>query len=313
MKLTCPSLTLCGLTIQLFTGTAVFGEEGGSGHYLPGSIASFVDGTPTTPAFGARYNFIYYAGSIGVPIPVAGLSPANVNAQSYANGFTLFWRPKIEIADGLSYAMSTTIPYLWLDVSGQLSSKSVSSSVNGLGDMVLMPLMLNYAVTKDFHLDFRTGSYAPTGSYEVGRLANTGKNFWTCEPTLGLLYLGQKNGIEASIYAGIDFNTENNATHYRSGDQFHLDGTLAQHFKLADGLVGVGASGFWYDQVTGDSGSGATFGSFEARTAGVGPVISYVHKIGKVDMITELKWLHEVDTQNRLQGDYIWLKVAFRF
>ena len=99
------------------------------------------------------------------------------------------------------------------------------------------------------------------------------------------MYFGQKNGFEASVYTGMDFNTENEDTHYQSGDQFHVDGTLAQHFKLAGGLAGVGVAGFWYDQVTGDSGSGATFGKFEGRTTGVGPVISYVTKIGKVDMI----------------------------
>ena len=275
---------LCGV-LTLITGPAVRAEEGGSGHYMPGAMSSFVDGTPTAPTFGARYNFLYYDGSIGEPIPIAGLSPANVNATTYASGLTMFWRPKIELADGLSYAMSATIPYVWLEVSANLGPKPVSSSVNGLGDIVLLPVQLNYAVCRDFHLDFRFGIYAPTGDYEVGRLANTSKNFWTFEPTLGLLYFGQKNGFEASVFTGMDFNTENQDTHYQSGDQFHVDGTLAQHFKLAGGLAGVGVAGFWYDQVTGDSGSGATFGKFEGRTTGVGPVISYVTKIGKVDMI----------------------------
>jgi hypothetical protein len=40
-------------------------EEGGTGHYLPGSIASFVDGTPAAPTFVTRFNGIYYDG-IGV-------------------------------------------------------------------------------------------------------------------------------------------------------------------------------------------------------------------------------------------------------
>ena len=92
--------------------------------------------------------------------------------------------------------------------------------------------------------------YAPTGDYEVGRLANTGKNFWTIEPTLGLMYFGQKNGIEASVFFGADFNTENPDTDYKSGTQLHVDGTLAQHFPLFGGLAGVGVNGFWYEQVT---------------------------------------------------------------
>ncbi len=220
----------CGLLLQF----SLQAEEGGSGHYLPGAIASFVDGTPAAPTFVTRLNGIYYNGSISGALPIAGIVPApvNVKAESYAAGLTLLWRPKIELAPGLSYAMSATIPYVWLTVKGYVSAGPVSvrrsSTVNALGDVVLMPLMLSYTVSSDVHLDFRTGVYAPTGDYEVGRLANTGKNFWTIEPTVGFLYFGQKNGIEASIYAGADFNTENEDTHYRSGTQFHVDGTVAQ-------------------------------------------------------------------------------------
>ena len=30
-------------------------------------------------------------------------------------------------------------------------------------------------------------------------------------------------------------------------------------------------------------------------------------------MLAELKWLHEVEARKRLEGDYIWLKVIFKF
>ena len=43
------------------------------------------------------------------------------------------------------------------------------------------------------------------------------------------------------------------------------------------------------------------------------PFVSYVHKIGKVDMLAEVKWLHEVEGQRRFLSDYIWLKVIFKF
>lgn len=294
-------------------------EEGGSGHYLPGSMSSFVDAVPLQPTFIARYNMLQYSGAVsaGVPLPIAGLDTVGAEATSWAHGLSLVWRPPINLGDRWSYAASATVPFVWLDVTANVraGTRSVqrTSSINGLGDIVVMPLMLNYNVSSNFNVNFRTGVYAPTGDYEVGRLANTGKNFWTVEPTLGLMYFGVKNGIEASLFLGSDFNSENKDTSYKSGTQFHLDGTLAQHFPLFGGLAGVGANGYWYRQVTGDSGDGATFGDFEGRTAGLGPVISYAHKIGKVDLLAELKWLHEVETKNRLQGDYVWLKVVFKF
>ena len=325
MKTTQIALAMAAI-LCLSVTSLVRAEEGGSGHYLPGSMSSFMDAVPSSETFIARYNFLYYSGSFsGNPIPFARFVATNVNAESFASGLTLLWRPPLKLGEHWSFALSTTIPYVWLDVSGDATPKVTlpngmtaptvrrSDSVNGVGDIVLMPLMLNYKFTPDFSMNFRVGIYAPTGSYELGRLANTGKNFWTAEPTLAFMYFGQKNGREASLFVGCDFNSENQDTNYKSGDQFHIDGTLAQHLPLAGGLAGVGVTGYWYQQITGDSGVGANLGNFEGRTAGLGPVISYAHKIGKVDTLAELKWLHEVETKNRLQGDYIWLKVIFKF
>ncbi len=304
----------------LVFGTAndmVWAEEGGSGHYLPGSIASFADASPTDTTFVARLNVISYDGSHDRSIPIAGTSTVDVEAKSRALGLTLVWRPPFEIADNLSYGFGATIPYVFMDVSGDVEAGPRtgrrSDSTSGLGDIMVMPVMLSHALSSSSHLDFRFGMYAPTGSYEVGRLANTGKNFWTFEPTLGYLYLSPKNGREVSIFAGYDLNTINDATDYKTGSQFHLDGTLAQHFPLGKASAGAGISGFYYNQLTADSGSGATFGDFKGQTIGLGPSVSYTRAIAGVDWVAEFKWLHEVDTRNRLSGDYLWLKILAKF
>lgn len=290
-------------------------EEGGSGHYLPGAMSSFVDGVPLKETFIARYNMVYYNGSIAAnePLPIAGVQTLGAEATSWAHGLSLLWRPPLDLGERWSYAFSATVPFVWMDVSANVNSVTVSSSVNGLGDLVLMPLMLNYNANSNLNVNFRTGIYAPTGDYEVGRLANTGKNFWTFEPTLGLMYFGVNNGFEASMFFGADFSTENPATDYQSGTQIHADGTLAQHFPLGHGLTGVGVNGFWYEQVTGDSGAGAIFGDFKARTAGLGPVLSHAFKLGKVDVIAEAKWLREFETKKRLEGDIVWFKLVAKF
>ena len=160
------------------------------------------------------------------------------------------------------------------------------------------------------------GIYAPTGEFEEGKLANVGKKFWTFEPGLSVSWLSSKIGTEVSLFAGFDVNTRNDITDYQSGDVIHLDATVAQHLPLLGGFVGVGANAFYYQQVSGDSGSGATLGDFEGRTVGVGPVLSYATKIGKgktTDLVAELKWLPELDVENRLKGDTIWFKLALVF
>ena len=316
------STLVAAIGLALLCGTAA-AEEGGSGHYLPGSMASFIDSVPLTETFIARLNVVYYQGSVGARqrLPIAGLTALGASASSWAYGLTLLWRPPLDLGEGWSYAMSATIPALSMHVNADVTASLGGTSrtlaraghTNGLGDVVLMPLMLNYNVHRDFNVNVRLGAYAPTGNYEVGRLANTGKNFWTIEPVLGLMYFGQKNGIEVSVFSGFDFNTENLDTDYKSGKQVHVDGTLAQHFPLAGGLAGGGASAYYYQQVTGDDGSGATLGAFKGMTTGLGPALSYAHKVGGHDTIVELKWLHELETQNRLQGDIVWLKAVLKF
>jgi hypothetical protein len=317
------SIVFCSILFG-FNLNGVQAEEGGAGHYLPGSMASFIDGVPLEETFIVRFNALTYDGSIAAnrELPIAGLSALGVDADSQAFGLSLLWRPPLDLGNRWSYAMSATIPFLHMKVSanvatplanGNTVSVRRSDSKSGLGDIILMPLMLNYNFNPDFNVNFRTAIYAPTGSYKVGRLANTGKNFWTLEPTLAFMYFGQKNGREASLFVGADFNWENPDTDYKSGTQFHVEGTLAQHFPLAGGLAGVGLTGYYYKQLTGDSGSGANFGDFEGKTVGLGPALSYTMQAGNTDVIGELKWLHETGTENRLQGDTVFLKVVLKY
>ena len=57
----------CGILLH----SSLEAEEGGSGHYLPGSMSSFVDAPPPKGAFIARYNMVYYNGDLSVNRTVA--------------------------------------------------------------------------------------------------------------------------------------------------------------------------------------------------------------------------------------------------
>jgi hypothetical protein len=220
---------------------------------------------------------------------------------------------------------------------------------SGFGDVELLPIMLNWANLarypaepkdpKDVLFGYQWGYqaefgiYAPTGNFESHGLpnsaapANLGRNYWTFEPSAAAGYLIapakeelQNYLVGFTISPGIDFNTKNGATQYQTGDQFHLDGTLTGYYVLggpkggeqATQLVGLGASGFFYQQITRDSGSGAVNGSFKAMTTGVGPDLSYLYSStdGYLTMGADVKWLPELSVSNRLQGNIIWLKLA---
>jgi hypothetical protein len=313
---------LCALTGGLGVSSIAHAEEGGSGHYMPGSMASFIDSVPPAPAFLARLNVMDYDGSVSPQfvLPFGGMLATGVDAQIQGYGLTLVWRPDFDLGEGWSYAMSTTIPLITARVSASAAtslqsgrSVSLSDEETGLGDIIVQPVMLSFALDPDFKVNSRLTIYTPTGDYTAGKLANTGKNFWTFSPSVELMYFGQKNGFEASLFTGVDLNTENNDTDYQSGTQFHMDGTLAQHFPLCGGLAGFGLNAYYYQQIGADSGSGATLGDFKAMTTGAGPVISHSAKVGTHSVTGELKWLHEFDTTNRLEGDIIFFKLLGSF
>lgn len=294
-------------------------EEGGSGHYAPGSFASFIDVLPGKPSWAAFNYFTYYNGSVGVSrqFEIAGRIAANVSTTSYADSLGAFWVTPLKIFGGY-YVPGIALPFVWTTVKAQVSiaghTANRSDSVRGLGDIEFWPLALSWsALSNDLHVDFFGGIYAPTGEFQVNRLANQGLGYWTFEPGLLISYLGQKSGFEFTTYLGYDINTENTTTHYLSGQVFHIDATVAQHLPLGKGFIGIGANAFYLQQTTGDSGSGARLGSFEEMTAGIGPVLSYAGEFSKTSFAAELKWLPQIDAQKTLKGKYIWFNVAVQF
>ncbi|MBK6511967.1 MAG: hypothetical protein IPG06_22730 [Haliea sp.] len=51
--------------------------------------------------------------------------------------------------------------------------------------------------------------------------------------------------------------------------------------SAGSGFVALGAEAFYFDQLTCDSGNGATLlGCFEGETAGLGPVLGYILPLG---------------------------------
>lgn len=291
-------------------------EEGGSAHYAPGTTADFIDTLPGKPALVLANAFTFYQGDATPPIDFGGLATFNAEATLYADSIFALYQTPWQLLGG-NYAVAAVIPYVWIEVNGKANAgplqPHINDSANGLGDITVYPFMLGWTNALDMKYDVRLGIYTPTGDYEKGQLANPGRNYRTFEPAVSFSWLSTKIGTEVTLFTGFDFNTENEDTHYQSGTSFHLDGTVAQHLPLFGGFAGVGVEGFVYEQISADSGSGATLGGFEGRTIGVGPVVSYSHKIGKYDFAGEVKWLPEVDVEKRLKGDYIWVKLGLVF
>ena len=314
MKNNLISLTIIVTSLALLVARA---EEGGSGHYAPGEMASFFDTLPPKPGLAVANYFMYYdATAAGRTLEFGGLTTFNSHAQAFSDSLMVMYETDLELLGG-HYVPAVGIPYVWLEVDGNVTGPlgpvRMRDTANGLGDILVYPLLFGW-VKGDLKYDLRFGIYAPTGDYDKGRLANVGKNYWTFEPTASVSWFSSKIGLESTAFACLDFSTKNDDTDYQSGDVFHLDATLAEHLPVGKlGVVGVGATAFYYQQITGDSGSGAVLGEFEGRTVGVGPVVSFITKIGQNDLVAEVKWLPELDVEKRLKGDYVWFKLGMAF
>lgn len=301
----------------IISALSAVAEEGGTGHYIPGQTADFVDALPGYPSLEYENTFTYYKGSAGAgrPLPIIGQVELNEEATSYTDSSVLLWETPLKVFGGY-YNVFVSIPYTWLTVSGdlQVGARTIhtTDSVSGLGDIYFAPAAIGWN-KGDFTWDARFGIYAPTGEFDKTSLANPGLGYWTFEPEVTFSWVSSKFGTEVGIFVGLDFNTENTTTNYTSGDILHIDFTVAQHLPFLGGSIGVGANGYWYRQITGDSDSGAVLGPFEAEQVGIGPVVSYIRKMGKTTLEIDVKWLPQIDVENMMKGNYVWAKAALVF
>lgn len=140
------------LTIALYLPSLAVAEEGGSGHYMPGSMSSFIDGVPGDSTFILRLNYLHYDGSADVnrQIPISGMTTLGAEAVSDVYGLTALWAPGWKFSDSWTYAMSMTVPWVEMDVEADVSTSLYDSATvrrsdkaSGFGDIILMPIMFN--------------------------------------------------------------------------------------------------------------------------------------------------------------------------
>jgi hypothetical protein len=310
-----PWLVATTLSALVVASPLASAGEGGVSHILPGANATLVDLPPSSPGWFFKPMFVNYNGDASARIPTAAGVVANAevttNTLVVGGGYGL----EQPVLGGAHFSIAAFVPYSWVDIAGDTAAaggRRIQNDVSGLGDVTIVPVLLAWK-SGDWQYDFLMPIYAPTGSYELGRLGNTGFNYWTFDPIGGFSYNNAKSGLNAAVHLGLAMNTENSDTEYRSGNLLHVDASLQQNFPLGSGFANIGAEAWYFQQVTCDSGAGATLGCFKGRTAGIGPVLGYIHPIGQQKAIFEFKWLPELDTKNRLKGDYFWLKMVYKF
>ena len=121
----------------------------------------------------------------------------------------------------------------------------------------------------------------PVGVYDPTRLAAMGSGHWAADAGAGYTYLNEQVGFEWSAIVGFTYNFINPYTQYRSGVDVHLDWAIS---PVLTERLHIGAVGYVYDQLTGDSGAPPALGGFRSRVAGVGPQsgFSFQSRTGRI-------------------------------
>jgi len=154
---------------------------------------------------------------------------------------------------------------------------------------------------------YTTGNI-PSGTYDANRLANLSLGFVAVDAGAGYTYLDAKTGIEFSIVGGLTYNFNNPYNDYQNGIDSHID-WAASHFLSKNVLIGV--VGYFFQQPTGDSGTGANLGDFKGRVVGIGPQIGFMFPAGEgYQGYLNLKAYKDLAVENRPQGYTAWVTLA---
>lgn len=301
---------LAALTTALIASGAILTDranaaEGAAGFYLLGSTTTNAGIVPPPGTYVIDYNY-YYSGSTDFELDIAGLDVSGgVDADAYYNVAAPLWvAPGKVLGGNIGFLM--LVPIGWKDVSAGLAVEAGNAQAQAdaqddetkFGDIV-PGAMLGWH-HGNWHWKIQGLVNAPTGFWQRGNLANIGFNRWAIDTTGAVTWLDPKIGLELSAAAGFTYNFENPATDYKTGTEFHLEYAAVQNFSKQ---FAIGINGYFYDQVTGDTGAGANLGSFKGRVAAIGPVVNYNFQLGKIPVATNFKYFHEFNVDKRLQGD----------
>ena len=281
-------------------------DEAGVSFWLPGQYGSYA-AAPGTPGLSFEATFYHATASAnaganfarggGIEVGIKSPSDFLMLTPTYSfDGKVLGGQPALGMTALVGRNMTSASATVTGPVGGTLSG-SQSDQVFGLGD--LSPTA-SLKWNRDVH-NFMVYATAgiPVGAYDPTRLAALGLGHWAVDGGVGYTYLNEKAGVEFSAVVGLTYNFVNPYTQYRSGNDAHVDWAFSPYVSEK---MHVGAVGYFYNQLSGDSGAGAALGEFKSRVAAIGPQIGFFLPLGDRQGYLNLRAYYEFAAQNRPEG-----------
>jgi len=332
LKKLCLSVAYLALTLTIvaFNYVPAGAAEDGKQFYLLGSRASLAGTLPPPGTYVSSFKYYYSGDASGAAADGVALDQlGNITLQAdidldvmfMLEVPTLLWvAPGKVLGGSLGLGLLVPVGYQELDVgvdvlatltlpNGTTFTKGAMFSLDddtlNFGDPVLQAV-LGWN-SGNWHWNVNGLLNVPIGAYDKKNLVNMGFNRWAFDASGAATWLNAQTGREASVVAGFTFNGTNDDTNYNTGTEFHVEAALMQHLSKA---FAIGIVGLHYEQVTNDSGAGATLGGFKGRTTAIGPNINYNFKFGQTPVSTQLRWYHELDVKNRMKGDTVFFQAT---
>ena len=185
---------------------------------------------------------------------------------------------------------------------GFANQSSVSDRLTSFGDPApQLSLKWNEGVN-NFMVYSRGG--IPIGDYDPDRIVNLGDGHASWDNGFGYTYFNATTGLEFTAVSGLTYNFKNPRTDYQNGIDWHVD---LEASRFLTKQVYVGAVGYSFNQLTGDTGSGATLGPYISRISAVGPEVGVLFPVWGMQGSLNLRGYWEFAAQNRSSGWNTWL------
>ena len=288
MKMKYLNLVL-GTLLGCFSASG-YATENGSDSYALGAEGVLAGALPPSGLYLLSY-YQNYTASDFVGAEGNSLIPDfDLDAKAFVP--RLVWMTEQKMLGGqLGFYAAQPLVDLRLQIAGQRDHNS------GLGDLIFAPML---GWHKDnHHWAAAVETIFPTGDYDPDQLANIGKNYYTFRPILAYSY-SDPTGWDISTKMSYSVNTENDDTHYKSGDYFAADYSVG--YKLNPNLL-LALEGYAFKQLKSDESDNLDI-DFKGQALAFGPGIHYQ----KQGWALEVKYLKETHVENRPKGDATWLK-----
>lgn len=313
-----PFIAIVALVMLMVSGGLVssqaYADEGGVSFWFPGQYGSLA-AVPTEPGWSLPLIYFHttqdaegskeFTKGGKVRLGVEDKADVLIAVPTYVFATPVFGGQAVVSVAGAFGRVEVDADATLTGPGGGTLSGSESDSNTGFADLYpSATLRWNHGVHNT--MIYLMGG-VPVGSYDAGRLANIGTNHWSVDAGGGYTYLNTKTGREFSAVAGLTYNFENPDTDYQNGIDAHLDWGASQFFSEQ---WHVGLVGYFYYQITGDSGASAVLGDFKSSVNAIGPQVGYLFKIGGKDAYLNLKGYWEFGAKNRPEGWNAWLTLA---